>query len=140
MEPEMNQPINYQLFKIELDTIPVFDGEETQLNAFCKACDNIYARYKSVAEVQTVIRAAIFSKFKGKALEILSPRDDLNDWNQIKTAIIEYFSDSLTIPYQIAMQIRSRKPSNLEQAITFAQDEINFAQRLGQHLSLVNNP
>ncbi|KAK4876576.1 hypothetical protein RN001_009082 [Aquatica leii] len=134
--------------------------------------------------------------------EILSPRDDLTDWPQIKNAIIEHFSDArdlaeltvefnniknnksenlveyrhrirtslgkliaklnlsqltnkpirqeilianaldrflVTIPYQIAMQIRSRKPNTLEQAITYAQDELNFVQRSNQsHVNLFN--
>ncbi|KAK4885823.1 hypothetical protein RN001_002094 [Aquatica leii] len=34
----------------------------------------------------------------------------------------------VTIPYQIAMQTRARKLTTLEQAITYAQDEINFAE------------
>ncbi|KAK4879345.1 hypothetical protein RN001_007491 [Aquatica leii] len=46
----------------------------------------------------------------------------------------------VTIPYQIAMQIRSRKPNSLEQAITFAQDEINFAQRSGSYLNVLSSP
>lgn len=189
-------PMNYQLFKIELDTIPTFEGKETQINAFCMACENIYVRYQNVAEVQTVLRAAIFSKFRGKASEILSPRDDLINWPQIKDAIIQHFSDTrdleqltvefnnikinrgeslidfgyrirsalgkllsklnisniphtqirqeilisnaldrylVTIPYHISMQVRSRQPVTLEQAISYAQDEINFAQRSGQN-------
>ncbi|KAF5281738.1 hypothetical protein FQR65_LT14578 [Abscondita terminalis] len=177
---------NYQLFKIELDTIPIFDGSETQINAFCMACENVYQRYKSVIELielNTVIRAAIFSKFKGKACEILSPRDDLNvrhleqltiEFNNIKSNenenIVEYghrirsalgkliakliLSDLphknirqellitnaldrylVTIPYQISMQIRTRQPETLEQAVTYAQDEVNFAQRSGQNIN-----
>ncbi|KAK4872938.1 hypothetical protein RN001_014967 [Aquatica leii] len=169
-----NPPVNYQLFKIEFDTIPLFDGKYTQINAFCLTCENIYTRYQNIPEVQTVIRAS----------EILSPRDDLSDSPQIKNAIIEHFSDAenlveyghrtrtslgkliaklnlseltnksigqeilianaldrslVTIPYQIAMQIRSRKPNTLEQAITYAQDELNFVQRSNQsHVNSFN--
>jgi len=184
--------MNYQLFKIDLDTIPLFEGKETQLNIFLTTVDSIIQRYANYVEVLPTIRAAIFSKFRGRAADILGPRDDLMSWNQIKDAILQHFSDSrsleqlliefnnlkleknenivtfghrirvslakliskinlsnldhknirqeiyitnaldrflVSIPYEISCQVRLRQPFNLDQAIIFANDEINFRNR-----------
>lgn len=184
--------MNYQLFKIDLDTIPIFEGKETQINIFLNTIDSIIKRYIQFPESHATLRAAIFSKFRGRAAEILSPRNDLESWNDIKKAILQHFSDSrsieqllvefnnirlqknesiiefgyrirtslskliakinlsnledkelrynlytsnaldrflVSIPYNISCQIRLRQPNSLDEAITFANDEVNFMNR-----------
>lgn len=90
----MAQTINFQLFKIDLDTIPYFEGNEHEINYFVRVCSNIHTRHQAVPEVQTVIIDSMFSKLKGRAKQILAARDDLLTWPQLKTAIIEHFSDN----------------------------------------------
>lgn len=184
--------INYQLFKIDLDTIPIFEGDEIQINNFNRTVENIIIKYSQFVEVSSTIRASIFSKFRGKAAEILYPRDDLITWEQIKNAILQHFEDSRSIeqllidfnnirleknetltifgnrirsqlakliskinlsnannkelkielytanaldrflicmPLNIQSQVRLRSPKNLDQAITLANDEVNFINR-----------
>lgn len=184
--------INFTHFKIDLDTIPIFEGREVQINSFIKTVDSIVERYANFSELCPTIRAGIFNKFRGKAAEILCPRDDLCTWIDVRTAILQHFSDSrsieqiliefnnirlernetiiqfgnkirlclsklisklnlsdlsnkelrqelytanaldrflVSIPYHISSQVRLRKPENLDQAITFATDEVNFMNR-----------
>lgn len=189
--------MNFQLFKIDIDTIPIFEGKETQINAFIKTIDSIIERYSNHDEISATLRAAIFTKFRGKAAEILCPRDDLIKWADIRNAILQHFSDSrsieqlliefnnvklernedvinfgnrircclsklisklnlsdvsnkilrqelytanaldrflVSIPYHISCQVRLRQPQTLDQAITFATDEINFLARCNVNL------
>lgn len=110
--------INYQLFKIELDSIPTFNGDASAINLFVNACDQICTKYAANVEIKTVVFNTILGKLKDRAKTLICSRNELNTWEKVKTAIYSYFADKRDFG-QLVQEFNNTKILQKEDPITF---------------------
>nr|CAI5855527.1 unnamed protein product [Callosobruchus analis] len=83
---------------LAVNAIPVFAGEEAKLPIFLRACNDFLITYynHSVPEdpLNTQLVRLILTKLEGRALEVISIREDLKSWVAIKELLIREFSDN----------------------------------------------
>lgn len=93
--------INYQLIRFQADNIPKFDGNPKQINRFINACENFLENHQDTnnpnSEINICLLDTILSKLINRAADLISSRIELNNWNSIKNAIINTFSDQRSI-------------------------------------------
>ena len=85
------------LYRIYSDNIPLFNGDEHILPAFIRSCEELVATFQNAREplnpVNKCIISTIISRLRGKAAEIICPRNELNTWALIKQTLRDTFSD-----------------------------------------------
>lgn len=126
IQNEMAQ-INYTLFRIELDSIPTFDGEGSGINLFINACERICNKYSQNADVKDIIFQTILSKLRDRAKTLICSRNELNTWVLVKDAIYSYFGDKRDFG-QLVQEFNNTRMMQRE-------DPISFGHRLQDLLS-----
>lgn len=95
-EIDMAQP-NYQLLKLNLDTIPNYDGDPHTLEIFINVCDQIMNEHANAQNandpINAFLRRAIISKLQGRALLLIGNRRELLNWTDIKNCLRLTFGD-----------------------------------------------
>lgn len=122
--------VNYQLFRIELDTIPIFNGETSGINLFCNACDKLVEKYSHNAEVKNIIFQTILGKLRDRAKTLICSRNELNTWARVKAAIYSYFADKRDFG-QLVQEFNNTR-------IYPKEDTIAFGHRIQDLLSKLN--
>src|ERR1700712_757367 len=62
---------NYQLIKMYIDTLPVFDGNPYTLNIFLEACQQLINTHHGDQAQNAFLLRAILSKLQGRALMLI---------------------------------------------------------------------
>lgn len=93
------QPINYQLLKLYIDTIPTYDGNPHTLNLFINSCENLFRQFVNPHDVQfnSFLLRAILGKLTGRALSLVGSRIELVEWHQIRDLLQLSFGDQRNI-------------------------------------------
>lgn len=78
-----------------LSLIPKFDGDQNILNLFIKKSEYILRNFNGPnSPVQTAyVFHCITSRLCGRAAALLSERDDISTWEQLKSVFIQHFGD-----------------------------------------------
>lgn len=88
--------VNYQLLRLYIDTIPHYHGDPHTLTVFinnCASLINNFYRANDNAHNDFIVRA-IIGKLSGRALSLIGSRiNELNTWNDVKTALELSFGD-----------------------------------------------
>lgn len=120
--------VNYNLFKIQLETIPIFDGSEHRINSFIRSCDAITKTYENHdLDIKNIILQTILSKLRDRAEQLICSRNELNKWSLVRQAILDYFGDKRDFA-QLVVEFQNLK-------INFREDPIQFGLRIQESLS-----
>lgn len=119
--------VNYTLFRIELDSIPTFGGENSGINLFVNTCERICTKYINNPEVKDLIFQTILSKLRDRAKTLICSRNELRTWALVKDAIYSYFGDKRDFG-QLVQEFGNTRMLSKE-------DPISFGHRLQDLLS-----
>ncbi|KAL0839869.1 hypothetical protein ABMA28_016493 [Loxostege sticticalis] len=73
--------------------IPLFDGNYRQLNLFIRKCEYILSLYQGGNEQMRYNMHVLTSRLTGDAAALVSEREDLETWDQLKTILTQHFGD-----------------------------------------------
>lgn len=78
-----------------LNLIPKYDGDHGILNFFIRKCEYIIRNFNgpSNAVQSTYVFHCITSRLCGRAASLLSEREDITSWAQLKSLFIQHFGD-----------------------------------------------
>lgn len=147
-------PLNFQILQLDLKGIPQFHGNPNDMVNFIRQCDTVCAKYRAYPDIKSSIFSIILSKLQDRASDLICSRHELNTWELVREAIINYFGDQRDIkclvqelthirlmlredPYQFGHRIqdlRSRIMSKLSQDHTIPDREAKA--RIYDELSL----
>lgn len=93
------RPVEYQLLRLYIDTIPHFDGNPNTLNIFIENCECLINTFSDEANpaLNNFIYRAIIGRLTGRALTLVGPRSEFNTWTQVKNLLTSSFSDQRNI-------------------------------------------
>lgn len=92
-EAKMPQ-VNFALLKAFADTIPVYDGRTDLLEFFISSAELFHNTYSSNdILLNRYIKQVIKSKLTGRAQILIGARLELNNWQDVKTALRLNFGD-----------------------------------------------
>lgn len=88
-------PINYQLLKLHVDTIPYYNGDSHTLKIFISSCDYLFATYvnNNDAQLKTYLLRVVIGKLTDRAQILIGTRNELTTWTLIKAALRQSFGD-----------------------------------------------
>lgn len=120
----MPETVNWDLFKSKLENIKPFDGDSNMLNRFIKRCDDLVTKYKTFNDndLNQHIFECIQEKLIGKAEVMIGRRAELDNWEKLKPALIQCFSDRRDLDCLVQELTRTRPYKN--------EDLLNFGNRL----------
>lgn len=76
-----------------LKLIPQFDGDRRQLNLYIRKSEYIIARFRGNENQNQYVMHAVTSRLSGDASALISERNDIDTWNELKTLLIQHFGD-----------------------------------------------
>lgn len=83
-----------QLIPAELTKlIPIFDGDKRELNLFLRKCEYIIGMYIGNEAQNLYIYHAITSRLAGNAAALLSEREDVMSWTNLRELLIQHFGE-----------------------------------------------
>lgn len=93
------KPVEYQLLRLYVDTIPHYDGNPNTLNVFVDNCENLISTFSDSNNpaLNGFIFRAIIGRLTGRALALIGPRTELNTWADVKNLLTQSFSDQRNI-------------------------------------------
>lgn len=114
------QPVNYQLLRLYIDTIPNYDGNPHTLCIFIDNCENLINTFsdQNNPTINNFILRAIIGKLVGRALSLIGSRTELTSWDQIKDSLNLSFGDQRNLDCLIQDLIVMR-PHKAETAYNF---------------------
>lgn len=100
--------------------IPAFDGNEKLLNFFIKKCEYVIKCYKheSNPAQDLYVYHVVSSKLTGKAAQLLSERQDIESWTELKSVLIQHFGDPRSEEC-IAIELETLKMNQNESYLDF---------------------
>lgn len=114
--------INYSLLRYQADNIPVFDGNSKLLIRFITASENLLKAFQDrqnpSAPINICLLDTIFSKLRGRAADLICPRQELSNWALVKEVLMLTFSDQRNIDC-LVQDLISLKPSKNENMIDY---------------------
>lgn len=118
------RPLNYQLLRLYIDTIPNFNGDSSTLEVFLEHCEFLINTYQNVQNIADpinsfLIRAAI-SKLSGDALILVGSRPEIREWDQLKDLLRLTFGDQRNLDCLVQEMIIMR-PFKNESFFAFGQ-------------------
>lgn len=121
MSTSANGPkINWDLFKSKLDNIKPFDGNSNTLNKFIKRCDDLVAKYQTFNDndLNTHVFECITERLIGRAEAMIGNRVELDNWEKLKLALLQCFSDRRDLDCLVQELTRAR-PQKSEHILNF---------------------
>lgn len=114
-----------------LNIIPKFDGDLSLLNLYIRKCEYIIRAFCDSNNLtqNTYVFHSVTSKLVGKAAALLSEREDINNWDQLKPLLVQHFGDPRSEEC-IALELEGLKIKNGE-------SYSNFCHRIQQCRSSV---
>lgn len=93
--------INYQLLKLYVDTIPLYDGNNNTLEIFINSCDYLFNTYGNFNDTQLkeYLLRVVIGKLTGRAQILIGSRGELNTWCLVKEALRQSFGDQRNLGY-----------------------------------------
>lgn len=123
-ETNMTREINFNVLKLELDSIITYDGNVNTLNIFINLCDRLVNKYGNAINVKDDINStlvnAIIGKLRDRALLLIGNRTDIDTWQKLRATLIETFSDQRNVECLI-QDIITLRPFKNETIFNFGQ-------------------
>lgn len=97
---DINMPleVNFNMLKLNADSIPPYDGSELRLEPFINAVDRFYRLYFGTDNtLNECINSIIIGKLRDRAEMLIGARPEINDWPQIKITLRNAFGDNLSL-------------------------------------------
>lgn len=82
-------PIPGEMLKL----IPLFDGDKRHLNLFIRKSEYVIVRYRGSAFQDLYVYHAVTSRLTGDAAALLSEREDVASWSELKQLLEQHFGD-----------------------------------------------
>ncbi|XP_045535699.1 uncharacterized protein LOC123721309 [Papilio machaon] len=83
------KPVPETMLKI----IPIFEGDNRHLNLYIRKCEYVIERYRGNDEQNLYVYHVVTSRLSGNAAALLSERDDIVTWSQLKDLLEQHFGD-----------------------------------------------
>lgn len=92
----VTQAVNYQLLKLNIDTVASYDGNPETLEIFINGCDYLLRTFYDAnnQNLNDYLIRVILSKLTGRAQIIIGARTELTRWDSIKDALRQNFGDN----------------------------------------------
>lgn len=133
--------VDWDLFKSRLNNIKPFDGDCNTLNKFILKCDKLIQTYSihNNNELNSHIFDCVQEKLIGRAEVMVGNRSELTNWESLKAALQQCFSDRRDTDCLVQELTRTR-PYKGEHLINFGTRlqllRSNVAQRISNDLNL----
>lgn len=100
--------------------IPKFDGDEKLLNLFIVKCEYIINRYRENgnADQDLYVFHTVTSRVTGRAAALLSERQDILTWSELKRVFTQHFGDPRSEEC-IAIELETLRINNAESYLDF---------------------
>lgn len=100
--------------------IPIFNGDEKLLNLFIRKCEYVIARCRldGNPEQDLYVYQVITSRLAGRAAQLISERQDIDTWSELKNALEQHFGDPRSEEC-IAIELETLKMNNGESYLDF---------------------
>ncbi|XP_028160129.1 uncharacterized protein LOC114352655 [Ostrinia furnacalis] len=100
--------------------IPVFNGDEKLLNLFIQKCEYVIrtCRVDGNPDQDLYVYHVITSRLTGKAATLISERQDISTWTELKLALEQHFGDPRSEEC-IAIELETLKITNSESYLDF---------------------
>lgn len=122
--PNNDTPVNYQLMKLYIDTIPNFSGDSGTLEIFLEHCDCLINQYKNIQNLNDPINSfllrAVIGKLSGNALMLVGSRPEIRAWTDLKNLLRLSFGDQRNLDC-LVQDIIIMRPLKNESFLTFGQ-------------------
>lgn len=76
-----------------LKLIPMFDGDRRHLNLYIRKAEYIIDRFRGNQAQDEYLLCAITSRLMGDAAALVSEREDINTWQDIRAILLQHFGD-----------------------------------------------
>lgn len=124
-QAEAAQPMNYQLLRLYIDTIPNFNGTDNcTLEIFLEHCQFLVETYSNRRNRDDPINGflirAVISKLTGNALTLVGSRPEIRDWIDLKNLLRLTFGDQRNIDC-LVQEMLIMKPFKNESFVNFGQ-------------------
>lgn len=121
-----------------MDIIPKFDGNEKLLNLFVSKSEYVINAFRQVGNVaqDLYIFHAITGRLTGKAAHLISERQDINTWAELKTVFTQHFGDPRSEEC-IAMELENLKIRHGESYLDFCNRIQNVRSTLFSKVNLI---
>lgn len=120
---QAQQQVNYNLLRLYIDTIPVFNGDAHTLEVFLEHCEHLLVTYKNPNEQDPIngfLIRAIIGKLSGNALMLIGSRPEIRDWNSLKNLLRLSFGDNRNLDC-LVQEMMALQPSKNESFLNFGQ-------------------
>lgn len=124
-----------------LNIIPKFDGDEKLLNLFLRKCEYVIRAFRSEPSTiaqDTYLFHAVTSRLRGKASHLISEREDIDTWTDLKIVLIQHFGDPRSEEC-IAIELENLKINNGESYLNFCNRIQSIRSTLFAKLNLIND-
>lgn len=101
-----------------LAIIPKFDGDEKLLNIFIRKAEYVLKYFQGSAGQNQYVFQSITSRLVSKAAALISERDDIESWEQLKLVLTQHFGDPRSEEC-IAIELESMKIKSGESYLDF---------------------
>lgn len=114
--------IDYQMLKLNIDTIPSFDGSTEMTNIFIDRCEAVLSEYRAQnnTTINNYLIKAIISKLSGRAIIAIGSRPELKKWPEIRQALYQRFGDTRDIDC-LCQELLNMRPRYKESYLDFAE-------------------
>lgn len=131
-----------KLEKFHIDSVPDFDGNCATLAIFIQASEYLLTNYVDRTNANNpqneFLLRAIIGKLKGRALELVGSRGNLNNWIAIKQLLLRFFSDPRDEKCLLGDLLHAKQQRN-ESAVTFGNRCQNLLSLILTKLQLEEN-
>lgn len=76
-----------------IQIIPVFEGDNRQLNLFLRKCEYVISGFMGNAAQNLYVMHTITSRLKGNAASLISEREDVLTWIELKELLTQHFGE-----------------------------------------------
>lgn len=118
--------------------IPKFNGDYRQLNLFIKKCDFVLTHYRGDEEQELCNLHVITSRLNGDAAALVSERDDIINWEQLKIVLSQHFGDPRSEEC-IAIKLETLKMKTGERYLHFCNRIQTVRNNLFAKLKLIDD-
>ena len=73
--------------------VPLFDGDKRHLNLYIRKCEYIISRYAGNQSQNIYLMHTLTSRLIGDAAALLSERNDIDTWAELKQLLMRHFGD-----------------------------------------------
>nr|CAI5820952.1 unnamed protein product [Callosobruchus analis] len=117
-------PVNYQLLRQYIDTIPNFNGDSNTLEIFLEHCDHVIRTYTNSNNqnhpLKSFLIRAVVGKLTGNALALVGSRPEISNWNDLKSLLRLSFGDQRNLDC-LVQELIVLKPHKNESFFNFGQ-------------------